>query len=250
MNSATANLEKPRIEKTVPRFIEPMLQRDWDVLSIGCGAGTDVIKLRQDGYRASGLDPSRLLLESIPEPLRQFFRIGTAQDRPFGDTQFDFAYALDVIEHVGCIEFGTRLEPDARAIRRDFLASAFSHLKVGGSLLLTTSNKLCPIDVGHWHRYHRLGRRFASRKKPGVSIPWDRRNFLLSVGDIRSLMIEAVGASACKVEAVPAARYPSFTERKKLMSVIGKVVLHVLDARPLRGSPLAPLLIVKISRLE
>lgn len=249
MSGTTLHDEQRRIDRTIPRFIEPLLARDWEVLSIGCGAGADVVRLRRDGFQAWGLDPSRLSLESLPEDLRQYFRVGTANDRPFGEKQFDFAYAFDVIEHVGCTEFGTRLEPDAAEVRREFLASAFSCLNVGGSLLLTTSNRLCPIDPGHWHRYHRLGRRYPDRRKFGVSIPWDRRNFLLSVGDIDALMTTVVGPGAFRVETVPTATYPNISERRSVPARAATAILRLLDLRPLRGSPLAPILIVRIVRL-
>lgn len=241
--------ERNRIGALVPRFFVPLLRPEWDILSIGCGAGSDVIELRRRGYKAWGLDPDRLSPEDLPQAQRDYFRVGTMEERPFGDWQFDFAYALDVIEHVGCVDFKTTLRPDAWEIRRSFLANCLRAIKPGGTLLLTTSNKLCPIDVGHWHRYHWLGRILAGKRgKFGISLPWSRKNFLLSFNDIRRLAAEALGEGGFDIDYVETARYPSISERRDVLSRIIAVIIRLSDAPFLIGSPVAPLLIVRIRK--
>ncbi|KAB7740663.1 methyltransferase domain-containing protein [Parvibaculum sedimenti] len=244
--------ERIRVGKVVPRFLVPMLRPEWDILSIGCGAGNDVLELRRRGYAAWGLDPSRLTLQGLPEDQREYFRAGTMEDLPFGDRTFDFAYALDVIEHVGCIDFKTMLCDDAWEIRRQFLASCMRAIKPGGVLLLTSSNKLCPVDVGHWHRYHWLGRvlQKKGRNKFGISLPWSRRNFLLSFRDIKRLATEVLGEGRFTIDYVKTATYPGVSERSGLLSRLIAGALRLSDHPLLIGSPLAPVLIVRIRKIS
>lgn len=243
-------LERYRIERMLRRFLAPAIPEGARVLSVGCGMGSDVLVLRDMGFDAWGVDPSRLHLESLPPGTREYFRIGTIEDSPFGKERFDFVYALDVIEHVGCVNFGTIVTPDTASQRVKFISACLDTLGPGGVLLLTTSNRLCPLDPGHWHRYHWLGKRFANRRKPGLSIPWSRNNFLVSLGDVRELVAQAGGREKFEVSSYPTALYPSLSERRDLVSMAITVCLKLLDLPPFIGSPLAPILIVKIRRLD
>lgn len=232
------------------RFLVPTIPKGARVLSIGCGMGSDVLALRDMGFDAWGVDPSRLSFEALPPDTREYFRVSTIEDSPFDKERFDFAYALDVIEHVGCVNFGTVVTPDTASQRVKFISSCLDMLAPGGVLLLTTSNRLCPVDPGHWHRYHWLGKRFAHRRKLGLSIPWSRRNFLVSLGDVRGLVAQAGGRDKFEVESYPAALYPSLSERKDLVSKAITGFMKLLDLPLFIGSPLAPVLIVKITRLD
>lgn len=243
--------ERIRIGKLVPRFLTPLLRPEWDILSIGCGAGNDVLELRRRGYKAWGLDPARLTLQGLPEDQREYFRAGSMEGLPFGERTFDFAYALDVIEHVGCIDFKTMLRDDAWEIRRQFFASCMRAIKPGGMLLLTSSNKLCPVDVGHWHRYHWFGRvmQKKGRDKFGISLPWSQRNFLLSFRDIKCLATEVMGEGSFTIDYVKVATYPSISERGDLLSRLIVGAIRLSDHPLLIGSPLAPILIVRIRKI-
>ncbi|MDZ4379857.1 MAG: class I SAM-dependent methyltransferase [Parvibaculum sp.] len=243
-------LERHRIERMLRRFLIPAIPKGARILSVGCGMGSDVLALRDMGFDAWGVDPSRLSFETLPPGASEYFRIGTIEDSPFGKERFDFVYALDVIEHVGCVNFGTVVTPDTASQRVKFISSCLDVLAPGGVLLLTTSNRLCPVDPGHWHRYHWLGKRFAHRRKPGLSIPWSRKNFLVSLGDVRELVAQAGGQDKFDVSSYPTAFYPSLSERKDIVSKAITACLKLLDLAPFIGSPLAPILIVKITRLD
>lgn len=240
--------ECARIERMLRRFLVPMLLPEMRVLSIGCGMGSDVLSLRKLEFQASGLDPSRLSLEDLPAEDRAHFRIGAIEDLPFGDERFDFAYALDVIEHVGCAQFGTVVTPETDATRIRFIAACLKVLSPGGVLLLTTSNRLCPVDPGHWHKYHWFGRRFGGRKKFGLSVPWSEKNFLVSLGDVKRLVALAGEGQAFNISCVRTALYPGISERKNAASRLMTAILHLADMPLLIGSFLAPILIVKIER--
>lgn len=240
--------ERLRIEPMLRRFLMPMIPDGARVLSIGCGMGSDVLALRDAGFDANGLDPSRLSFEILPDGAERYLRVGAVEDRPFADDKFDFAYSLDVIEHVGCRNFGTVVTGDTEATRVRFLSACMGLLAPGGELLLTTSNRLCPLDPGHGHRYHWLGRLLRSGRKPGLSIPWSRKNFLVSYGDIKQLVEKAGGGGQFEVSCWPTADYPGISERKDLLSRTVTALLRFLDLPFLRGSPFAPILIVKIRR--
>jgi SAM-dependent methyltransferase len=239
--------EAPRIEKMLERFLVPMLREDMQILSVGCGAGSDVMALRRMGFKAFGVDPARLSLRGVPKQYRPFLHVATVEDHaPQYSKTYDFVYALDVIEHVGCRNFGTILEEDAAAQRCRFLSACFAALKIDGVLLLTTSNRLCPIDIGHWHRYHLLGRLAPERKKFGLSIPWHKRNFLLSGKQMKTHLETAVGKGRFSMEYVETALYPSLGRAKSA----AKPFLRVVDLPLLIGSPLNPILIVKFTKLS
>jgi len=240
--------ERSRIEKMVPRFLVPMLDKSWDILSIGCGAGTDVRTLRKLGYKAWGLDPSRLPDFGPNDNDRSYFRVCAMEDLPFGDQRFDFAFALDVIEHVGCRNFGTVVTDGTADLRKRFIESCLKVLKPGGMLVLTTSNKLFPIDPGHWHKYHWLGKLCAKCEKFGLSIPWSKRNFLCSLTDIRTIVAAIDVDHEFDVAALPVSTYPSFTGSRKPAARIATSALKLLDGPAMRASPLAPLLVIGIRR--
>ncbi|MGB0721058.1 MAG: class I SAM-dependent methyltransferase [Gammaproteobacteria bacterium] len=242
--------EWQRMPAVLERFIAPMLAPGASVLSIGCGGGADVVALREMGFDAWGMDASRVQRDDLPEEFRDFIVASTLEADPFGGRQFDFAYAFDVIEHVGCRNWGTRLLPNAREQRVGFLTAAFNTVKPGGALLLTTSNRLCPFDVGHGHRYHWLGNRLAGHIRGGLAIPWHPENFLVSADDTRSLLDEGVGRENYVLKLEPVVAYPGISNRKGFVSALARAGLSILDLPPLRGSVFAPVLVMYIHRLH
>lgn len=244
--------EKNRIEPMMRRFMVPMIPAGARVLSVGCGLGSDVLALRSLGIDAWGVDPARLNFDNLPEDARAYFRVGSIENKPFGEEEFDFIYALDVIEHVGCLNFGKTVTPETEAIRLEFIKTCIGALSPGGKFIMTTSNKRCPVDVGHWHNYHWLGKLLKGRRNFGISIPWSRKNFLVSIGDVKRLVERAAhgDASVYEVSCIPAALYPGIAGKRDFGSRLVAAVLHILDKRPFCGSFLSPVLVVAITRGE
>jgi SAM-dependent methyltransferase len=70
------------------------------VIEAGCGWGVNLDALEKAGYRVTGLDISRRILELVDRPDRCLVEADLRQDLP-GDVKFsDAVLALDVIEHL------------------------------------------------------------------------------------------------------------------------------------------------------
>jgi len=75
---------------------------DTCVLDIGCGTGnhTDLLQ-KLTGVQVYGIEPSEGMLEKARRKNPEItFKIGQADQIPFDDNFFDFAYMTDVVHHV------------------------------------------------------------------------------------------------------------------------------------------------------
>ena len=102
-------------------------------LDIGCSGGFMVEAAREQGFRASGVEPDRMAVDfaRATYPQNDYFE-GLLETADLGGCQFDVIYCSEVIEHA----------PDCHA----FLAQVTAVLKDGGLLYLTTP------DIDHWRR--------------------------------------------------------------------------------------------------
>ena len=78
------------------------------VMDAGCGWGVNLQALESVGYRATGMDVSRRILELIDQPNRRLLEADLTQATSPSVERFDALLALDVIEH---------LDDDRAAIR-------------------------------------------------------------------------------------------------------------------------------------
>jgi 2-polyprenyl-3-methyl-5-hydroxy-6-metoxy-1,4-benzoquinol methylase len=108
-----------------------------DVADIGCGAGTQSILWAELGHRVYGLDVSEPLLKLAREralrsglPIQ--FQLASASELPWPPQSMDVCLVVELLEHVA--EWEICLNEFTRVLRPE------------GVLLLTTSNKLCPIQ--------------------------------------------------------------------------------------------------------
>jgi SAM-dependent methyltransferase len=241
-----------RFHRFIPQYLERHLSREDRIVSIGCGLGVDVAMLCRRGYDVYGIDPgARTSAWKHQAPaFRRRLRRGFAEDLPLGRECFDFAYALEVIEHVGCEDGVWKLLPNAHEIRRRFIESCLEMLRPGGRLLLSTSNRLCPVDVGHAHHYTPLTDAASRRLRVNLAVPWDRRNFVWSFGDVERCVADTAFGEECRVEALTSVGYPtqSSGRRGALLEPLAGAWLRVANWGPLRTSPLNPILVVLITR--
>jgi 2-polyprenyl-6-hydroxyphenyl methylase/3-demethylubiquinone-9 3-methyltransferase len=108
-----------------------------DVADIGCGAGTLCMLWAELGHRVHGLDINEPLLSLARERAKELgynidFRVSSAAELPWPDNSMDVCVVPELLEHVA--EWEACLREFARILRPS------------GILLLTTSNKLCPMQ--------------------------------------------------------------------------------------------------------
>ncbi len=243
--------DRKRFDYFIPNYLAKRLKKGEAICSAGCGTGYDVELLCQLGYDAYGFDAgARTALWAVrPARVQERLQLGFAQELPFGAARFDYVYALEVIEHVGCEDGQWQLLPDFFEIRRDFLESCFDMLKPAGRLLLSTSNRLCPFDIGHGHYYSRTTAAVVRRTKIPLTIPWHRQNFVVSLGDVERLLQATKYRSRHLTRTVPASGYLAYsrTDRAFIKRLLERY-LNLISGPFLRASFLSPLLIVEIEK--
>ena len=108
-----------------------------DVGDIGCNAGTQSFCWLDQGHRVRGLDVSADLIAIAKERCNAFdgraeFEVGTAERLPWPTESLDVVLMPELLEHV----------QDWRSC----LNEAVRVLKAGGTLYVSTTNALCPVQ--------------------------------------------------------------------------------------------------------
>lgn len=111
--------------------------RSLDVVDIGCGAGTQCMLWAELGHHVHGLDVNKPLLDLAKERAARAgyvidYRLGSAVQLPWAHESMDVCLVLELLEHV----------PQWKVCLDEFVRV----LRPGGTLFLTTTNKLCPIQ--------------------------------------------------------------------------------------------------------
>jgi 2-polyprenyl-6-hydroxyphenyl methylase/3-demethylubiquinone-9 3-methyltransferase len=109
--------------------------RNYDVLDVGCNAGTQCILWAELDHHVHGLDINEALLQLARERAGAKgyvidFQLGSATALPWSDQSMDVCIALELLEHVS----------DWRRCLSEFKRV----LRPGGVMFLTTTNVLCP----------------------------------------------------------------------------------------------------------
>jgi len=128
-----------RIQKCALALVESSQGRrdKFDVVDIGCGAGTQALIWAQVGHRVSALDASSALVgvgqrRALERGLDVRFSVGFAQALPYKGESFDVVLMPELLEHVA--EWEACLQEAVRILRPR------------GILYLSTTNKLCPVQ--------------------------------------------------------------------------------------------------------
>jgi 2-polyprenyl-6-hydroxyphenyl methylase/3-demethylubiquinone-9 3-methyltransferase len=107
------------------------------VADIGCGPGTQSLMWARDGHRVLGLDVNEAFIDlarerSAESGLDLEWVVGSASELPWDDGSIDVCLAPELLEHVP--DWETCVDELCRVLRP------------GGVLMITTTNKLCPVQ--------------------------------------------------------------------------------------------------------
>lgn len=249
VNASYLVKNRTRMDYFIPNYLEKLLSKNFKICSVGCGTGYDVELLVKKGYDAYGFDPGNRVVDWInrSEKVQKRLKVGYAEDMPFGENRFDFMYALEVIEHVGCKNGNWQLLENYTKTRENFLNSCLAMLRPNGKLLISSSNKLFPIDVGHGHHYNKLTN-FMASKGIALTIPWHSKNFLLSYYDFYRLLKESKYRDQIKIQQISSYKYPSFSNSRRgiVYKKIINGILLVFNVYPINR--LNPILVILIEK--
>jgi SAM-dependent methyltransferase len=214
------------------------------VLSLGCGTGTDVELLAENGFNAVGIDCGKRAAEwSARRRWPRRYLMANGKHMPFPDAIFDAVFCGCVFPHVGVQGVTYRVTPDYQEQRDELAREMARVLKPGGKIVTCNPNRWFPFDIFHEH----TAEKFVLRPTP----PWAR--LLLSRGDYERMFRRA---GCRRTTALPVENYWGFTHSRKTLK--GRIfsapvrLLFWLASRdmlkPLRSSCLNPWLIVLIEK--
>lgn len=212
------------------------------VLSVGCGVGADVETLWRMGFDAHGVEPGyrseAWARRACPDRLHS----ALGQQLPFGDGRFDAAVSFGVIEHVGAIGDSVDVYPDVWEQRQIFAREVARVVRPGGAIIMSTPNRLFPIDF--FHATDRFGLRWHSPKEA----------FSVSYGDMRRLFVEDAGCASIR----PVGMEGAFVFKRSQTHTWGRVLAPLARAglaaagtwpiSLLQATPVMPFVMVHVAR--
>jgi len=167
------------------RLIGPPSARG-SVLSVGCGVGADVETLWRLGWDAHGIEPGYRAEAWERRECADRLHDAVGQSLPFPDARFDAAVSFGVVEHVGAVGDTVEVRDDVWEQRIAYAREIARVVRPGGAILISTPNRLFPIDF--FHDTDRFGLRWHG----------PRERFSLSYGDLRRLFVDAAGCRSIR----------------------------------------------------
>jgi 2-polyprenyl-3-methyl-5-hydroxy-6-metoxy-1,4-benzoquinol methylase len=253
LNDQELDRNKRRYDVFIPQYLTKHINKGESICSAGCGTGYDVEVLCGLGYDVYGFDPGvRTNDWNARHPLvAQRLKMAFAQDLPFGKDRFDVVYAMEVIEHVGCEDGQWKLLPNHFEVRRQFLEGCIDMLKPGGRMLLSTSHRLCPVDPGHGHHYTWLTNFVFGKTGITLTVPWHKKNFVLSRGDVVRLLAATRYRDRYLIKRLPVRNYLAHSRVAANHVLLKRCIdacMAVANLPLLIASPLNPVLVVEIRK--
>lgn len=169
-------------------LVKPLMQRG-HVLDVGCASGLFLERVREAGWRATGIEPSSTLCRYARERLGEPVEIecGTLEFTKLPQNSFDVVTLWDVLEHA----------PDPG----DFLRASSGLLKSGGYLLLNVphlDSVMARLLGSRWplllpEHLHYFSRDSLLRCGSSAGLSWERfdsRRAYYSMGHIAARLAE------------------------------------------------------------
>tara|TARA_R110002072_G_scaffold116551_5_gene247083 strand:+ start:3568 stop:4317 length:750 start_codon:yes stop_codon:yes gene_type:complete len=168
------------------------------ILSIGCGVGSDVEALNDAGYQAYGIDAGNRSEFWARRSFPERYYLANAKYLPFESGSFDFIMMGCVLPHIGVGDDTYAAQPGYQQ-ERELAAGEMNRVtRRGGLMIVTSPNRLCPVDFFH--------RADVAKHTPRFHSP--RESFLLSVKDYAKLL--KVGSQCSSIEVLPLRGYWGF----------------------------------------
>lgn len=215
------------------------------VLSIGCGVGSDVEALNELGYHAVGIDAGNRCEFWSRRRWSDRYYLANAKYLPFKDGQFDVILMGCVLPHIGVGDDNYETVPGFEKERQLAADEMVRVTKNNGHIIISSPNRLCPVDFFHRANVKNHIPRFHSLKE----------TFLLSKNDYSRIL--KVGEQCQSIEVMPLRGYWGFYSSSTYL--LGRLLQmpvrwyfnHLMSwkwTRFLRSTPLNPWLILKIQR--
>lgn len=209
------------------------------VLSLGCGTGVDIDRLAARGFDIVGIDCGNRTGVWPRREHRERFCLANGKHLPFETASFDAVYCGCVFPHVGVEGDSNRVRPEYQEERLAIAREMGRVLKPGGRAIVSSPNRLFPIDIFHG--------RSPDQPYPRVNLPWSP--FLLSAGDYRRLF---AAAGCARSQLLPVKDYWGFIRMKerfkgRLLAFPVETIFNAVSIealRGLRGSPVSPWLVM------
>jgi SAM-dependent methyltransferase len=101
------DLDEYRFDKLhyLPRLVDFAAYRDHEVLEVGCGIGTDLVRFARGGARVTGVDLSKTAIDlarrnfELHDLQPHDLRVANAEALPFPDAHFDLVYGHGVVQY-------------------------------------------------------------------------------------------------------------------------------------------------------
>jgi SAM-dependent methyltransferase len=231
-------------------YFLPLFRKLWpgspeklNLLSLGCGTGSDVEFLTQEGFPCVGIDCGNRCDSWTRLKRKERFFLANGKHLPFADHSFEGAFSGCVFPHVGVEGDSDRVMPDYFLQRLELAREMVRVLKPGGKILVSSPNRYFPLDLFHGREEGVM------RPKPNSPA----NPFLLSFGDYRKLFLEA---GCANVRALPVQGYWGFIRSKRsvkglLLGLPVRCLFWTVSRESLqflRTSPVNPWLIVLIEK--
>jgi SAM-dependent methyltransferase len=212
------------------------------ILSVGCGIGVDVDLLTDAGFDVVGIDNGNRTRDWPKRRHTDRLYLANGKALPFESGTFDLVYCGCVFPHIGVEGDSNHVRPDYLCERLQLAREMTRVLKPGGSIMVSSPNRMFPLDLFHGRSH--------SQPFPRLNLPTNP--FLLSASDYRRMF----GQLGCdEFELLPVTGYWGFLRKGQTWK--GRVIIWpvrmVFDLvstetlKVLRGSVVNPWLVMMMA---